>query len=284
MNESRRDFLKLLGLGTVGAGVALPLLDPARWTPAASAATRPGPVAAAGRQWGMVVDVEKCMREDVRRACVEACDREHNVPRIPDPEEEVKWMWTDDYEHVFPDEVHAHTPESGRTAPVLVLCNHCTQPPCVKVCPTAATWKREEDGIVMMDMHRCIGCRYCMAACPFGARSFNWRDPRAWVERDADGKPVSDYPTRTAGVVEKCTFCAERIRVGGRPACVEAIEQVPGAEGALTFGDVNDPDSDVSRILRERNTVVRREGLGTGPNVYYILPASFPATAADGRV
>lgn len=286
MSDTRRDFLKKLGIGTVGAGMALPLLDPARWVGAQEMAAHAGAAGSAAtttRQWAMVVDVEKCLREDVRRACVEACNAAHNVPDIADPEEEVHWTWTTGYGEVFPDEVHAHTPDALRELPVLVLCNHCTDPPCVKVCPTGATWKRDEDGIVMMDMHRCIGCRYCMAACPYGARSFNWRDPRDHVAKDATGKPLSDYPTRTAGVVEKCTFCAERIRTGGTPACVEAVATVPGGEGALTFGDVNDPDSDVVRILRERNTIVRRVGLGTGPNVYYIVPTSFTAPAVDGE-
>ena len=295
--SDRRDFLKKLGLGTVGAGVALPLLEATRWEGAAAgAAPAPGvgfaapgatpvtPAAATTRQWAMVVDVEKCLQGDVRRACVDACDLAHNVPHVPDPAEDVRWVWSADYEDVLPDEVHAHTPAALRELPVLVMCNHCTDPACVKVCPTGATWKRDEDGIVMMDMHRCIGCRYCMAACPYGARSFNWRDPREHVAKDASGKPLSDYPTRTAGVVEKCTFCAERIRTGGTPACVEAAARVPGGEGALTFGDVSDPDSEVARLLRERNTVVRRVGLGTGPNVYYIVPGSFTAPAVDGEV
>jgi molybdopterin-containing oxidoreductase family iron-sulfur binding subunit len=231
----------------------------------------------------MVVDIDKCLDPEVRRACVEACAREHNVPDIPDPQEEVRWMWSEPFERVFPDQVHAHTASEAREAPVLVLCNHCTEPPCVKVCPTGATWKREEDGIVLMDMHRCIGCRYCMAACPYGARSFNWRDPRPWVAREANGKPESDYPTRTKGVVEKCTFCAERIRTGLAPACVEAAARTPGGEGALTFGDVSDPSSDVSRLLRTTNTICRRVGLGTGPNVYYVVPGSVPTTADHGR-
>jgi molybdopterin-containing oxidoreductase family iron-sulfur binding subunit len=123
----------------------------------------------------------------------------------------------------------------------------------------------------MMDMHRCIGCRYCIAACPYGSRSFNWRDPRPYLERDGRGALPSDYPTRTKGVVEKCTFCAERIRDGRPPACVEAANQVPGGEGALTFGNLAEPDSAVSRLLRERRTIARRVALGTGPNVYYIV-------------
>jgi molybdopterin-containing oxidoreductase family iron-sulfur binding subunit len=276
MDESRRRFLRDLS-AAVGAGCALPLLEPLGR--AASAA--PVPATAPARQWGMVVDVERCLRPEVRDACIAACHREHNVPSIPDAADEVKWIWTEEYRHAFPDEVHAYTPVATLESPVLVMCNHCDQPACVKVCPTGATWKRESDGIVMMDMHRCIGCRYCMAACPYGARSFNWRDPRPFVERDAMGKPLSDYPTRTKGVVEKCTFCAERLREDREPACVEAVNAVPGAAGALVFGDLTDPTSEVSRILRERNTVCRRAGLGTGPNVYYILPPAVQA-AADG--
>jgi len=271
MTGTRRDFLKELGAAAV-AGCGLPVLDPARWRLPAAAPT----------QWALVIDLELCKREDVRRACTEACRREHNVPAIPDPEERVEWIWTEEHQHVFPDLVHEHMSAEARKAPVLVLCNHCTKPPCVKVCPTGATWKREHDGIVMMDMHRCIGCRYCMAACPYGARSFNWRDPRPYVEQDADGRPVSDYPTRTIGVVEKCTFCAERIRAGREPACVEAVRAVPGGEGALTFGDVTDPDSAVSRVLRAEPTIARRINLGTGPNVYYRLSRPPAAPGVEG--
>ena len=105
-------------------------------------------------------------------------------------------------------------PRRSTAKPVLVLCNHCDNPPCARVCPTEATWKRD-DGIVMMDWHRCIGCRYCIAACPYGSRSFNWQRPAA-ASRQAD----PDYPTRTKGVVEKCTFCDERLvdRASRRPA------------------------------------------------------------------
>jgi molybdopterin-containing oxidoreductase family iron-sulfur binding subunit len=218
----------------------------------------------------MVIDVEKCLREDVRRACIEACHREHNVPDIPEPSDEVKWIWSEQYRDAFPDQTHDRTGERLAEAPVLVLCNHCAKPPCVRVCPTQATWKRESDGIVMMDMHRCIGCRYCMAACPYGSRSFNWRDPRAYIATDENDELPSDFPARTKGVVEKCNFCAERLRVGLEPACVEAARTVPGGDGALTFGDAGDPDSDVSRILRDTRSTARRVGLGTGPNVFYI--------------
>jgi molybdopterin-containing oxidoreductase family iron-sulfur binding subunit len=111
-----------------------------------------------------------------------------------------------------------------------------------------------------MDYHRCIGCRFCMAACPYGARSFNWDHPRPFIQ---DMNP--DYPTRTIGVVEKCNFCAERLARGSRPACVEA------SEGAMVFGKINDPDSAVRAVLAKNYAITRKTSLGTGPNVYYII-------------
>jgi molybdopterin-containing oxidoreductase family iron-sulfur binding subunit len=142
----------------------------------------------------------------------------------------------------------------------MVLCNHCDNPPCVRVCPTQATFKRPEDGIVMMDYHRCIGCRYCMAACPYGSRSFNWREPRQYVN-DIN----MNYPTRTRGVVEKCNFCEERLAEGKLPACVEACKQ-----GALTFGELK-PGTEIQRLLSENFALTRKPELGTKPHVYYIL-------------
>ena len=121
----------------------------------------------------------------------------------------------------------------------------------------------------MMDMHRCIGCRYCMAACPFGARSFNWRDPRERTERDADGKPSRTIRPAPRGRGE-VHFCAERIRGGGRPACVEAVEQVPGVEGALPSGMSATPTPRPAGSAATEHGL-RRDGLGTGPNVFYIL-------------
>jgi len=111
-----------------------------------------------------------------------------------------------------------------------------------------------------MDPHRCIGCRYCMAGCPFGARSFNFRDPQPYVK---DVNP--EFPMRTRGVVEKCTFCTERLAQGKLPACVEA------SEGAMIFGDLNDPDSPVRQALSKNFTIRRKPTLGTQPGVYYII-------------
>ena len=267
MGETRRSFLKQAGCAALGLSGGLPLLNAAF----AASDHGAGHGAPSSKQWAMVIDIQKCLREEVRKACVEACHREHNVPDIPDQEEEVKWLWAEKFHNVFPDQVHAHTAPRVKNAPVLILCNQCTTPSCVRVCPTQATWKREEDGIVMMDMHRCIGCRYCIAACPYGARSFNWRDPRDHIKRDANGNFPSDFPTRSKGVVEKCNFCAERLRKGLEPACVEAAKGVLGGEGALVFGDLSKPDSEVNRVLREKHTIVRRVGMGTGPNVFYIV-------------
>ena len=265
-DRGRRRFLKEAAGTVLGLGWGLPLLA----SGCGAAAERPG-AGAPSKQWAMIVDVEKCRSEAVRRACIDACDREHNVPRIPDPEEEVKWIWEAEHGKVFPELVHRHTPGESLRAPVLVLCNHCANPPCTAVCPTGATWKRESDGIVMMDMHRCIGCRYCMAACPYGARSFNWRDPRPHVLKGGDGRPASSYLTRTRGVVEKCNFCVERVAEGKPPACVEVADSVEGGRGALVFGDAGDPASAAGRLLAVKRTVVRRSHLGTGPNVYYVV-------------
>ena len=111
-----------------------------------------------------------------------------------------------------------------------------------------------------MDFHRCIGCRFCMAACPYGSRSFNFRDPRQFIE-----ETNKEFPTRMKGVVEKCNFCAERLAAGKQPACVEA------SDGAIAFGDLSDPHSEVRELLKHNYTIRRKQGLGTEPSVYYIV-------------
>jgi len=208
----------------------------------------------------MVIDTRACLAKDGCTSCIDACHSIHNVPSFDNPKDEIKWIWELPYESAFEEDQHEFIKESLKNSPVLALCNHCDNPPCVRVCPTQATWKRE-DGIVMMDYHRCIGCRYCMAACPYGSRNFNWRDPRPFIE-----ETNPDFPTRTRGVVEKCNFCSERLDVGLRPACVEACP-----EGALIFGDLEDPNSDVREILNSKYAIRRKPGLGTMPEVYYIV-------------
>ncbi len=285
MDENRRRFLKRAGCTVLGLGCGFPLLH----TGCSAVHHDSDGEGASQTQWAMVVDIKKCLKKEVRDACIKACQIEHNLPRNPDrqkPEREIKWIWSEQYKYAFPDQTHAGTASDIEGLPVLVMCNHCTDPACVKVCPTAATWKRKQDGIVMMDMHRCIGCRYCVVACPYGSRSFNWGD--AYPDRDHIEREVRpQYPTRSRGVVEKCNFCVERIRAWEQriaanpervkdepspvPACVEAANNVPGGRGALIFGRLDDPDSEVSRVLRDQNTICRKAALGTGPNVYYLM-------------
>jgi molybdopterin-containing oxidoreductase family iron-sulfur binding subunit len=192
--------------------------------------------------------------------CSVACHKAHNVPRIDDPQNEVKWIWRENFHGAFPEQDTKIVPGDLRHFGFPVLCNHCDNPPCVRVCPTRSTWKRG-DGVVMMDMHRCIGCRYCIAACPYGSRSFNWMDPREHLD-----EVHSSFPTRSCGVVEKCNFCAERLARGEGPVCVEAC-----ANRALLFGDLGDPRSEVYDVLRTSYAVRRKPSLGTQPQVYYVI-------------
>lgn len=221
------------------------------------------PVLAKGKQWAMVIDVRKCMAKGDCNACQEACHLAHNVPDIEGSKEEIKWIWKEAYGNAFPHQTHAYTEDALREGNVTVLCNHCESPACARVCPTNSTWKRD-NGIVMMDMHRCIGCRYCMAACPYGARSFNWKDPRPHIKQ-----LNKNFPSRSTGVVEKCNFCAERLADGLDPLCVEACTKVEC--GALVFGDLNDKTSQVAQLLRTNNAIRRKPELGTAPQVYYIV-------------
>ncbi len=211
-------------------------------------------------RWAMVIDPSKCLQKDGCTACMAACDKIHNIPDFKDPKHEVKWIWKEQFENAFPEQENNFTAERFKEKPFILLCNHCDNPPCVRVCPTQATWKRE-DGIVMMDWHRCIGCRYCMAACPYGSRSFNWFDPRTHIEQMDPG-----FPTRTKGVVEKCTLCEERIARGEKPACVEACP-----EKAMVFGNLSDPKSEVRQLLEARYSIRRKPELGTQPEVYYLI-------------
>jgi Fe-S-cluster-containing dehydrogenase component len=154
---------------------------------------------------------------------------------------------------------------------------HCEHAPCVEVCPVKASTHRA-DGVVLMDYGRCIGCRYCEVACPYGARAFNWEDfngPNPSVPRW--GEP--EVPRRPRGVAEKCTFCVHRIDRGlalglqpGVDAAATPACAVVCPVGARVFGDLADPESNVSRLLREHPSYRLREDLGTGPRVYY-LPA-----------
>jgi Fe-S-cluster-containing dehydrogenase component len=254
MRIERRRFIALAGLPAVGFAVTRAVA--ARGEGVFGVA----PAKPAGVRWGMAIDVSRCLREQGCDKCVAACHARHNVPAIGNGKDEVKWIWKEKLRDAFPEQLDDLSLETMRGTETLVFCNHCDNPPCVRVCPTQATWKRA-DGVVMMDWHRCIGCRYCMAACPYGSRSFNWRDPRPFLQ-SAD--PA--FPTRTRGVVEKCNLCEERLARGEPPACVEACPQK-----ALVFGDLGDPGSTVRAALRERPSLRRKPELGTRPSVYYQL-------------
>ncbi len=265
MGINRRGFLKVSGLtaiGLAGGSVSKAFGNEDSTQAAATPVPEAGPSGPlTANRWAMVIDVRKCAEQHDCTACIDACHIKHNVPEFDNPKDEVKWIWKESFGHMFANEKHPYQQEELKHLPALALCNHCDNPPCVKVCPTNATFKREEDGLVMMDWHRCIGCRYCVAACPYGSRSFNWRDPRPHIK-----EIQLDFPTRARGVVEKCTFCDERLARGKMPACVEACPH-----GAMIFGDLEDPESEVRKTLKERFTIRRKPGLGTNPEVYYIV-------------
>lgn len=248
---SRRDLLKLAGTAAVTVA-GLQVINEA----SASEST-PGN----GRQWAMVIDQSKC---NGCGYCIMAC-RAHN-----DISPEITWNPVLEAGQVGDKKIYLPRP-----------CMQCAKAPCVDVCPVGASYHRP-DGIVMMDYERCIGCRYCEVACPYGARSFNWKafeGPNPTVPEW--GEP--EVARRPRGVPEKCAFCYQRIDRGlalgltpgidpdATPACA-----VVCPVGARTFGDLNDPNSPVSRLLRENPHFRLREDLGSGPRVYY-LPAEAEA-------
>jgi molybdopterin-containing oxidoreductase family iron-sulfur binding subunit len=263
MDSNRRRILQLLGL----TGLALttrPVLNAFAKDTEQAAETAPlvqnADNALTAKQWAMVIDTRQFESEADVEPLVEVCHSIHNVPEFENKRHEIKWIWPEHYHNAFPGKAARFLSEEVEHRPFLVLCNHCENPPCVRACPTQATFKREWDGIVIMDFHRCIGCRFCMAACPFGARSFNYRNPRPFIE-----ETNNQFPTRMKGVVEKCNFCAERLAVGELPACVVA------SEGKIAFGDLYDPESEVRELIRTNYTIRRKQTLGTEPCVYYIV-------------
>ncbi len=238
----RRGFLKAAAVAGAGAS----LLAAAR--KAAAEESR----AQSAYRWAMVIDVARCRGCGY---CTLACRAHNDVPPW------ISWnriVRCEDGEHFLPRP-----------------CMHCENAPCVEVCPVKATYRRA-DGVVMMDYERCIGCRYCQVACPYLARAFNWKpftsdNPAvpAW------GQP--EVPRRPRGVVEKCSFCVQRIDRGlalglqpgvdqeATPACVVACPVE-----ARFFGDLNDPQSTVSQLLRQHPYYRLRDDLGTEPRVYYL--------------
>ena len=250
MNTSRRYFLKVAGLSSfaLAAGAAK----------GGAAEYEDYPEGLKAQRWAMVIDTRRFKSPEDIKPIVEACHKAHNVPDITGPKE-IKWIWDDTFEHAFASDPSPMLPKSIESRRFFLLCNHCTNPSCVRVCPAGATYKTP-GGLVAIDYHRCVGCRFCMAACPYGSRSFNFMDPRPHVKH-----LNPEFPTRMRGVVEKCTFCAERLEKGKMPACVEA------SKGAIIFGDLNDPKSIVRKVLASNFSIRRKPDLGTDPGVYYII-------------
>ncbi|MEO0561600.1 MAG: 4Fe-4S dicluster domain-containing protein [Chloroflexota bacterium] len=263
---TRREFIAALAAVGASAAVATALseVEPlreliereiARDLPNLAHEAGHGPVTPGRHRWGMVIDLSKCIGCEY---CVYACQAVNNVP------DDMRW-------NVYLPEIT----ESGHEFHMTRPCLHCQDAPCAAVCPVQATFVRD-DGIVMMDYERCIGCRYCQVACPYEARSFNW------VRRTEDSGYQDDWGSaevdiRSRGVPEKCTFCVHRIDRGlpqglvpgidhaATPACVNICPVT-----ARIFGDLNDPNSPASIAIRENPTFRLREDLGTEPNVYYI--------------
>ena len=276
MDKNRRNFLKVAGISTLAGLGGTAVVDRLVAGSSIAHASAAGhnvdqeegskghgeQIKPSGNRYGMIIDIKKFQQDpSLGEKIVAACHSTHNVPQFPDKKDEIKWIWMTNFENAFPDKANKYNDEATETHQLPILCNHCDQPPCVRACPTKATFKNK-DGIIMMDYHRCIGCRFCMAACPYGSRSFNWRDPEKFVQN------VNHvYPRRTRGVVEKCNFCDERVDAGKLPACVEAC----GESKALVFGNLNDPDSEIRKMLKENHTIQRNPALGTFPSVFYIV-------------
>jgi molybdopterin-containing oxidoreductase family iron-sulfur binding subunit len=237
--NTRRGFL-----GVAAAGLAGVMLAPGiRLIDIAQAETPQGGAKSTVR-WGMLIDTTKC--QPGCTDCVTACKTENGITggtRPTDPQ----WIRKIEIKEI----------KTGRTASVPVMCQHCAEPPCVDVCPTGASFKRA-DGIVLVDRHSCIGCRYCVMACPYKARSFVHEDV-------TDQQP--DVP-RGKGCVEGCTMCVHRIDAGNKTtACAEACAKA--GHDAIVFGDLNDPASEISRRVREVSSRQLRADLKLDPGVRY---------------
>ena len=238
----RRSLLK--GAAGFLATVLAPGVTLYAFGPNNAQARAPDQPASPLNRWGLLIDLNKCPTGC--NLCVTACQEENGWKSTGHPETDVQWIR----------KVTLHDPKSGTTRESPVMCQHFAEPPCVDVCPTGASFKRV-DGIVLVDKHICIGCRYCMMACPYKARSF----VHAPVE---DQKP--NVP-RGQGTVEGCTLCVHRIDTGRIPACVEACG-VKGGD-AMLFGDLNDPQSAIAKAVASVATVQIRADLGLDLGVRY---------------
>ena len=204
--------------------------------------------------YGMVIDTKRCVGCN---ACTVACKMANNVPQ------DIFWTraLTDGGEMM--DTPAGEFPEVS-LGYITVSCQHCENPACAKVCPVGATYKDPETGVVRQDYDKCIGCRMCMSACPYtGVRSFNWEEPRYPMDFALGD---ADAPKHQKHVVEKCIFCYQRLARGETPACMDLCPA-----RARHFGDLDDPDSEVSKLLKERSYEQLLPSEGTKPSVYYLV-------------
>jgi len=247
-DQKRREFLKhgtLAAAATVAPGVLLHAV--------ARAEPRSEPVSDKVR-WGMLIDTNKCA--DGCTACVDACDIQNGLDLVEMPEGADAALW-DQQRPRWIRKVKLKDNFTGRVTTLPMMCQHCESPPCVDVCPTGASFRRA-DGIVMVNRHTCIGCRYCMMACPYKARSFIHENVVEKLTRAPRGK----------GCVESCNFCAYRLDHGlTTTACQEACTK-DGHE-AIVFGDLKDQNSAVSKALRSYQSEAIRADLKLNPGVRY---------------
>jgi molybdopterin-containing oxidoreductase family iron-sulfur binding subunit len=216
-----------------------------------------------GVSFGYGLDLSRCVG---CRRCVYACVKENNQSRDP----QIQWIRVLEMDKAKGVDVYGANPYyDAAEVPrpdkfyMPVQCHHCRNAPCTKVCPVKATWQ-EPDGIVVIDYDRCVGCRCCMAACPYGARHFNWGEPHLPAdEMNPETEYLGNRP-RPKGVVEKCTFCIQRTRNGRYPACVEICPV-----GARKFGNLLDPESEIRYVMEHKRVFIFKEELNTQPRFYY---------------